>query len=180
MTTRRSPSPRRGAGASGAVTGAGLVAATRTMHEPWPTVVALVAPVIPIAWAVVHAAVMVMLDERQERRNVERIEAEETAEEARTAAEEARSHARLMAELSIAKVEAAAMGPGEARARVEAEIRDVEMVIALRRLIIIKKELNGGDSPSTSKQTPQGAKPSSRSKAGAGVLPQPAEKPTAG
>jgi hypothetical protein len=100
------------------------------LKEPWPTVLALVAPVVSVVWAVVQAAVFEKLDEWHS-----------TREAAREASANRRGIAELKAGLAEARAEVEAMELGEARSRRENELREVADAIAGRHFVFLKQKL---------------------------------------
>lgn len=122
--------PRRGHGVTGALSGASLVAVTRGLPEPWPTLLAFAAPAVAVGWAFLQAAVFDKLAGWQVKR---------------LAAREAEQHRRLIAELisglAEAKQDAKAMPNGDARSRLEQELQQLEDAISASRVEFLWRRL---------------------------------------
>jgi hypothetical protein len=149
----RPATPRRGHAVAGALSGSSLVAVTRGLPEPWPTVLAIAAPAVAVVWAFLQAALFDRLTAWQVKR---------------LAAREARIHRTLIAELTAgldeAKQAAKSIPDADARSRREQELQQLEDAISASHLEFLWQRLHAGVVVSKNVRTVKPQRRTARSK----------------
>jgi hypothetical protein len=125
------------------------VAFSRGLPDPWPTALALVAPLISVLWGLVQAEAFERLDDWKSKREAER-----------EASTDRREIDELKTGVAAAKAEIETMEPGAARARMEQELRELSDAIPALRIISLQQKLG----EATSTRVPKGPSRASRSK----------------